>query len=211
MRYNSSLILINMPRKRKCDDDVDRLGAWYTTPKAKRVTPVDRVTAIMAPRLDVTGSRAVDKTVAKVQKDCAPAGNRKFSRKQYRPQVPGEQVIAEEREGSGVVMSNKTMRLLSKMPKESKVNNHSGTGVIHSIPDIKLDPALAQIVAMTKGGSPLDEHNPVSLSDLHDKHRNLIKNYKSKLPGLNPRRKITKGGRTFVSFKNILVTPDAAP
>jgi hypothetical protein len=99
------------------------------------------------------------------------------------------------------------------MPKESKVNNSVGTGVHHSVPDIKLNPELRNAVAMVTGNTPLDKHAANSLPNLKQHHINHIKNYvtRRKLPGLRPRNKITKGGRTFTTLKNILVTPNAAP
>lgn len=110
--------------------------------------------------------------------------------------------------GSGV---DKVKRLL---PQETKVGKTKGNGMVYPIPDIKLQPELAQMIAMMKGGSPLDKDSKESLSNLAKHQASLVHNFinkNRKLPGLNLRRKITKGGRTFTSMKNILVTPEAAP
>jgi hypothetical protein len=188
--------------KRTSRDDVDRLGSWYTAPKAKKVTPADKVTAIMAPRSGVTGSEARDKVMAETLRGAPKLGNRKFKGgRAYRPKM----------QGAGVEPLGKCVRLMRKLPQESKVDNAKGHGVVYPIPDIKLDPELAKTIAMTQKGSPLDPENQMALSNLKEHQYNLIKNYKRKLPGLNLRRKITKGGKTFISFKNILVTPEAAP
>lgn len=194
-----------MPKRTR--EDVDRIGSWYTAPKAKKVTPVDRVTAIMAPRSSVTGAEARDKVMAKTLSGAAKLGNRKFKEgRAYRPQMQGSGI-----EAIGDTPSGSMPRILRKLPQETKTDNSRGKGMVYPIPDIKLQPDLAQAVEMTKGGSPLDAENPMALSNLKEHKYNLVKNYKRKLPGLNLRRKITKGGKTFVSFKNILVTPEAAP
>lgn len=209
-----------MPKRSR--EDVDRLGSWYTASKTKKVTPVDKVTAIMAPRSGVTGAEARDKVMAKTISGAPKLGNRKFKGgRPYRPKMQNGGTLVREKIDNPIVnkiitkglanVGGAHSRIARKLPQESKVDNSTGKGVVYPIPDIKLDPELAKTVAMTKGGSPLDPENPLALSNLKEHQYNLVKNYKRKLPGLNLRRKITKGGKTFVSFKNILVTPEAAP
>jgi hypothetical protein len=189
-------------------EDVDRLGSWYTAPKCRKVTPVDKVTAIMAPRNGVLGNKALDK-MGEVMRKAPKVGNRKFKEgRAYKPRIKKQM---EEGEGVYSVAEGKLGRVMRKMPVETKIGNPKQAGCVYPIPDIKLDPNLAAAVSMAKEGSPLDSSNPVALPNLQHRQHQLLKNYKRKLPGLNLRRKITKGGRTFVSFKNILVTPEAAP
>lgn len=239
--------------KRKAELAVDRLGSWYNKPKYAKKTPVDQVTAIMAPRNSVTGSEARDEVMRKitdkmgkgvgvtkkvhVTKDLGQMMHggdigkipkrprhseihpgfkkvaQRIARKEHIPIERADAILAastrKHLEGKG----NKVLRL---MPTESKVANQRGTGVHRSIPDIVLNPELSKMVNMLQGESPLDTANesktPLTNQKVHQ--YNLIRNYKyknRKLPGLNPRRKITKGGRTFTSLKNILVTPSAAP
>lgn len=192
-----------MPKRSR--DDVDRLGSWYTASKAPKVTPIDKVTAIMAKRSGVTGAEARDMVMAKTLSGAPKVGNRKFKGgRVYRPQMQNDG-------GAGVTVCGSGSRILRKLPQETKTDNARGKGVVYPVPDIKLNPELAKAVAMTKGGSPLDPENQMALSNLKHHQYNLIKNYKNKLPGLNLRRKITKGGKTFISFKNILISPEAAP
>ncbi len=122
-------------------------------------------------------------------------------------------VASKGAEVAGKKQGGKLSKVNRLMPRESKIGNTRGHGVVYPVPDIKLNPDLAKVIAMASGSSPLDKTEKHSLSNLSKHHYNLIKNYKKqrKLPGLNPRRKITKGGRTFVSLRNILITPEAAP
>lgn len=109
-------------------------------------------------------------------------------------------------EGDGMSRVGRLMR------SETRVPNARGTGVHHSVPDIKLDPHLRDAVAMVTGNTPLDHYSSNGLDNLKHHHINHVKNFKNKkLGGLTLRRKLTKGGRTFTTLKNILVTPDAAP
>lgn len=238
--------------KRKAELAVDRLGSWYSKPKYAKKTPVDQVTAIMAPRNSVTGSAARDQIMKKVTdkmgkgigvtkkihvtKDLAqmmhggdigqiPKDKRhskkhpgfhkvaeKIARKEHLPIERANAILAASTRRHLEGGSSKVERL---MPQESKVNNQRGTGVHRSVPDIVLNPELSKMVNMLQGESPLDKENTTSPLKNQKVHQyNLVKNYKSrnrKVPGLNPRRKITKGGRTYTSLKNLLVTPNSAP
>lgn len=106
----------------------------------------------------------------------------------------------------------KTLRAL---PQDTKFTANKGSGVIYPIPDMHMDPDLANLITTMKHAkSPFHKENAESLSNLSQHHSKLINNFRTKnrkLPGLNPRRKITKGGRTFTTMKNLLVSPQAAP
>ena len=260
-----------MPGKRKTAYDVDRLGAWYEPSKHHKVTRVDKVTAIMAPRSSVTGAEARDKVMANTLRHAPKIGHRKFTTKKagrigrrkntkkggwrsqpirrvdtqelvpydpdLRPEggigdfvdafvpgfikgfdttkkvaehIPGVKEAAEKVPSLGGGKFRKVHRL---MPRESKIGNCVGSGMHIPVPDLKMNPEMRKVVAMVTGESPLDKHAKMSVSNIAAYHNQLIKNYKHhrKLPGLNLRRKITKGGRTFTTLKNILVTPLAAP
>src|SRR5882672_8811024 len=91
-----------MPKRTR--DDVDRLGSWYTASKAKRVTPVDKVTAIMAPRSGVTGAEARDKVMANTLKDAPRVGNRKFKGgRAYRPKMQNGGTLVREKIDNPIV------------------------------------------------------------------------------------------------------------
>lgn len=230
--------------KRANRDDVDRLGSWYQESKIQKVTPVDLVTKIMAPRSSVTGSEARDIVMADALRKAPKVGNRIFKGgRAYRPkmqsargvkypQIPsasgagfwddlskGTKIFGAIHPTAGVAVNGLMKlvghgggRILRKLPGQTLINNDRGNGMVYPIPDLKTDAELAKTIAMTKHGSPLDENNDMALSNLPVHKYNLVKNFKHKrLLGLNPRRKITKGGKTFVSFKNLLVTPNAAP
>lgn len=387
---NFRILSFIMPKRKGTGIDVDRLGSWYQPSKSRKVTPVDRVTAIMAPRSSVTGAEARDKIMAKTLSKAPKVGNRIFKRirggstrshtststkadtrgnrtstitlggprssgrttiniggkvgrhrkirggeitgltdqqkqwydlpinkgkaslkdiffsggswqqyvydankqgitptdENYRlfrlgklselndreeayksrgalgnivdawinasPQAladaanivgkvlpgasnitdkiedklgngkhsweelggPVEKLINASATGAAKLAGKGLAKVNRLMPRESKIGNTRGHGVVYPVPDIKLNPDLAKLVSMVTGSSPLDMSDTKgSLSNLLHHHVNLVKNYKRqrKLPGLNPRRKITKGGRTFVSLRNILITPEAAP
>lgn len=106
-------------------------------------------------------------------------------------------------------------KTLRSLPQDTKFTPNKGCGVIYPIPDMHMNPDLANLITTMKHSkSPFHKDNKESLPNLDQHHSKLLNNFRTKnrkLPGLNPRRKITKGGRTFTTMKNLLVSPQAAP
>lgn len=103
--------------------------------------------------------------------------------------------------------------MLSKMPIQSFGIPNKGTrdrnASVTDPMDLKLDPKLRDMVAVTQGNSPYDSNNKEHLSDLPKHINHLRKNIRGGLRGLHKPRSLTiKGGRTYTSLKNLLVRPE---
>lgn len=92
-----------------------------------------------------------------------------------------------------------------KLPAESRVNNRSRRGVVAERMPIRDHRVMANALAITHG-TPLDPNDIDAIPNVKEGRKKVI----SKAAGLRVPRKIgKKGGTTYTSLKNTLITPDA--
>lgn len=123
-----------------------------------------------------------------------------------------------EEEQSPTFWTNKTTRLHSKFPQETKNPNRGGRiGVVSDPMDLPMRKKLAAAVALTQGNSPLDPQNTEAVPHLRTEHKKLTRNiYRKGLKApqkfiehkVNKKKK-QKGGMIFTTMKNRLVNPIA--